>query len=496
MGEIGADFLGLPAEVLQTSMKEHQKFFSVRNAITGRIEKFVTVANRETADHGATILAGNQKVLAARLSDAKFFWENDLRVARAGMQPWLDSLSNVTFHNKMGSQAERIIRIAKLARELAPELGANPDAAEKAAQVAKADLASEMVYEFPELQGVMGRYYAQAAGLSDDISAACEEHYQPLGPSDDVPSAPVSVTVAMAEKLDILAGFWAFDEKPTGSKDPFALRRAALGVIRLILTNNLRLPLCPVLSRQLLRHEIADNLASAEERELFLMEKTANEIGRFGIFASAFRAVVDALDDDEEDPYEVTEGTWLSRIEASVPAIGSDLLQFFHDRLKVHLRDEGIRHDVIDASIAMDGNDDLHLVVARAHALSAFLATDDGENLVQGWKRAANILAQAEEKDGVSYEYGADLKFAEDDAEKALFAALDVAEAKIAPSIADEDFAAAMAAIAALRAPIDAFFDAVQVNADNDIVRRNRLNLLSRIRATCASVADLSKLEG
>jgi len=496
MGDIGADFLELPAEVLQTSMREHQKFFSVRNTTTGRIEKFITVANRETADNGATILAGNQKVLAARLADAKFFWENDLRVAKAGMQPWLDSLANVTFHHKMGSQADRIGRIATLAGELAPVLGTSADTAQNAARVAKADLASEMVYEFPELQGTMGRYYAQAAGLGDDVAAACEEHYQPLGPSDDVPTAATSVAVALAEKIDMLAGFWAFDEKPTGSKDPFALRRAALGVIRLVLTNDLRLPLGPVISRQLLRHEIADNLDSAKERELFLMEKTVDEIASRGLFASAFRAVVDALDDDEEDPYEVTEGTWLSRIEGAIPDLASDLLKFFHDRLKVHLRDEGIRHDVIDACIAMEGNDDLHLVVARAHALSAFLATEDGENLVQGWKRAANILAQAEEKDGVSYDYGADVKFAESDEERALFEALDVAEAKINPALAAEDFVTAMAAIADLRAPIDAFFEAVQVNADNDIVRRNRLNLLSRIRATCAAMADLSRLEG
>jgi len=412
------------------------------------------------------------------------------------MQPWLDSLANVTFHNKMGSQAERIKRIATLARELAPSLGADPDAAAKAAQVAKADLASEMVYEFPELQCAMGRYYAQSAGLSDEIAAACEEHYQPLGPSDDVPGAPVSVAVALAEKLDILAGFWAFDEKPTGSKDPFALRRAALGVIRLVLDNNLRLALCPVLSRQILRHEIADNLDSAQERELFLMAKTADEIASRGVFGAAFRAVVDALDDDDEAALEITQGTWLARIETSVPAMSSDLLQFFHDRLKVHLKGEGLRHDVIDAAIAMEGNDDLHLVVARAHALSGFLATEDGENLVQGWKRAANILSQAEEKDGVSYEYGADVKFAQSDEERALFAALDTAQAAITPAIAQEDFATAMGAIAALRTPIDAFFEAVQVNADNDVVRRNRLNLLSRIRATCAAVADLSRLEG
>ena len=241
MGEIGPDFMGLPPEVLQTSMREHQKFFSVRNPKTGRIENFITVANRETADHGATILAGNQKVLAARLSDAKFFWENDLRVAQAGMEPWLESLGNVTFHNKLGSQRERIGRIAGLAREIAPLVGADaelPDLAEQAARVAKADLSSEMVYEFPELQGIMGRYYAEAAGLPAEVAAACEAHYAPLGPSDEVPTAPVSVAVALADKIDTLTGFWAIDEKPTGSKDPFALRRAALGVIRLVLEND------------------------------------------------------------------------------------------------------------------------------------------------------------------------------------------------------------------------------------------------------------------
>ena len=234
LGDIGADFLDLPPEVLQTSMREHQKFFSVKNAKTGRIEKFITVANIETKDNGATILAGNQKVLAARLADAKFFWENDLRTPLADMAK---KLENVTFHNKLGSQAERVTRIAALAREIAPLVGADADEAEAAAKVAKADLMSEMVYEFPELQGVMGRYYAKSAGLSVAVAAAAQEHYSPLGPSDDVPTAPVSVAVALADKIDTLTGFWAIDEKPTGSKDPFALRRAALGVIRLVLEN-------------------------------------------------------------------------------------------------------------------------------------------------------------------------------------------------------------------------------------------------------------------
>ncbi|SLN41241.1 Glycine--tRNA ligase beta subunit [Pseudoruegeria aquimaris] len=430
MGDIAEDFLGLPPEVLQTSMKEHQKFFSVKNPATGRIEKFITVANRETKDQGKTILAGNQKVLFARLSDAKFFWENDLRVAQSDMSQWVQALDNVTFHNKLGTQGERIGRIAALAREIAPLVGADPDLAEQAARVAKADLSSEMVYEFPELQGLMGRYYAEAAGLPQEVANACEQHYSPLGPSDDVPTEAVSVAVALADKLDTLTGFWAIDEKPTGSKDPFALRRAALGVIRLVLENGVR-------------------------------------AGLGEVFAKGYPG-----------------------------ADAADLLAFFHDRLKVYLRDQGIRHDVIDACLAMEGNDDLALLVARARALQDVLATDDGENLIQGFKRANNILTQAEAKDGVEYSFGADVKFAENDEEKALFAALDTAEAAISPAIEAEDFAAAMAAMAALRGPIDAFFEAVQVNAESEIIRRNRLNLLHRIRAICGQVADLTRIEG
>ena len=430
MGQIDEEFLDLPPEVLKTSMKEHQKFFSVSNPKTGGIERFVTVANIEAADQGATILKGNQKVLAARLADAKFFWENDLREAKAGMGNWQAALENVTFHNKLGSQAARIKRIAALARDLAPVVGADPDMAEQAALVAKADLSSEMVYEFPELQGLMGRYYAEKAGMSADIAAACEAHYSPLGPSDDVPTAPVSVAVALADKLDMLTGFWAIDEKPTGSKDPFALRRAALGVIRLILDNHLTLPL-------------ADKLTSAD-----------------------------------------------------AGAGAADLLGFFQDRLKTYLRDRGIRHDVIDACIAMPQSDDLALLVKRAEALQGALGTDDGENLIQGFKRANNILSQAEEKDGVEYSFGADVKYAENEAEKVLFAALDSADKTIQPAMATQDFAAAMAAMATLRGPIDAFFEAVKINADSALVRRNRLNLLSRIRTTCLSVADLTKVEG
>ena len=448
MGAIDDAFLGLPPEVLQTSMKEHQKFFSVRNPGTGRIERFITVANIETRDHGATILAGNQKVLSARLSDARFFWDNDLRTVKTkGLEGMAAGLSAVTFHNKLGSQADRVARIEALAREIAPLVGAKPDLAAEAARVAKADLQSEMVGEFPELQGLMGRYYATAAGHDDGVPEACEMHYKPLGPSDAVPTHPVSVAVALADKIDTLTGFWAIDEKPTGSKDPYALRRAALGVIRLVLGNGVRMG-------QLSLIQTAMTVLSAQLQAAPDSENTTN---------------------------------------LEIPL---NLLSFFHDRLKVYLKDQGIRHDVIDACLAMPGNDDLTLLVKRAEALAAFLKTDDGENLLQGFKRAANILSQAEEKDGVEYSYGADIKFAETDAERALFAALDQAETAIAPAMKTEDFATAMSAMAALRAPIDAFFETVQVNTDNAVIRRNRLNLLSRIRTICLSVADLTRLDG
>ena len=485
LGDIDAEFLELPPEVLQTSMKEHQKFFSVKNPKTGRIEGFVTVANRETADNGATILAGNQKVLSARLADAKFFWENDLRVAKSesGMEAWTAQLSNVTFHNKLGTQAERIDRIAALAREIAPVVGADADLAEQAAKVAKADLSSEMVYEFPELQGLMGRYYAEAAGLPQEVANACEMHYSPLGPSDDVPTEPVSVAVALADKLDTLTGFWAIDEKPTGSKDPFALRRAALGVIRLVLENDVRFSLDRFFDGHLVRIEGAldASLPSAEIASLLA------EIAEHGVFGAAFRTVKESLGD-------LAEGSFLD-LETRVPDLSVDLLSFFHDRLKVFLRDQGIRHDVIDACIAMEGNDDLTLLVKRARALEDFLKSEDGTNLLQGFKRANNILTQAEAKDGVEYSYGADVKFAEDESEKELFAALAASEGAISSAIEAEDFAAAMGGMAALRAPVDAFFEAVQVNSDKDVVRRNRLNLLSQIRKVCGQVADLTRIE-
>jgi glycyl-tRNA synthetase beta chain len=429
MGAIAPEFLDLPPEVLQTSMREHQKFFSARDG-SGRITHFVTVANVETEDQGATILAGNARVLAARLSDARFFWENDLRVAKAGMAEWAEGLKAVTFHNLLGSQADRVGRIAALAAQIAPMVGADAEGAGRAGRAAKLDLRSAMVGEFPELQGVMGRYYALAAGEPPAIADAARDHWAPRGAEDAVPTAPVSVAVALADRIDTLTGFWAIGETPTGSKDPFALRRAALGVIRIVLSNGLRLRLAQVMAA------------------------------------------------------------------ARADARADDLLAFFHDRLKVHLREQGIRHDVIDAVLALPGSDDLALVVARAGALAAFLATEDGGNLVQGFRRANNILTQAEAKDGVEYSFGPDARLAQVPAEAALFAALDAAEAAIAPAMAAEDFAAAMRAMAGLRAPVDAFFEAVQINTDNAVVRRNRLNLLHRIRAVCGGVGDLGRIEG
>ena len=466
LGEIGEEFLDLPPEVLQTSMRVHQKFFSARDS-SGRITHFIAVADRETADKGATIMAGNQKVLRARLSDAKFFWENDLRVARDGMKAWTDMLGKVTFHNRLGSQAERIDRISALAGEIASALGADPDRAISAALIAKADLSSEMVYEFAELQGIMGEHYARAAGCSDEVARVAREHYQPLGPSDDVPNGHLSIAVALADKIDTLAGFWAIDEKPTGSKDPFALRRAALGVIRLILENDLRLSFVEIATKPGLRAALAveehdSGAAGRSEEARALHDKTGGDPG-------------------------IGDGDL---------ALPRGILEFLHDRMKVFLRGRGLRHDVIDACLAMPGADDLTLLVKRSTALSAFLDTEDGENLTQGFKRAHNILKQAEEKDGVEYARDPDPELAETGEERSLFDALEGAEAAIRPAMRAEDFESAMSAIANLRGPIDGFFDAVQVNAADESMRRNRLNLLHRISEACLAVSDLNRIEG
>ncbi len=432
VGEVEERFRSLPPEVLQTSMKEHQKFFSLRDPKSGQITGFVTVANIEAADGGAKIVAGNQRVLRARLADAEFFYHNDLK---NGLESALEKLQLVTFHNKIGDQSSRIDRIRQLSREISPLVGADPDLSDRAAQLAKADLATEMVYEFPELQGLMGRYYAEAAGEPAEVSTAIEAHYQPLGPTAAVPTEPVSIAVALADKIDTLTAFWAIDEKPTGSGDPFALRRAALGVIRILL-------------------------------------ETEKRIRLRGLFAERIRG------------FEASE------------TVADDLLAFFADRLKVYLRDDGVRHDVIDAVFRLPGQDDLVDVTARVRALQELLGSETGANLLAAFKRANNILTAEEKNDGVEYSLDPNPRLAEESAEKALFAALDAADAAIGPRLDQEDYPAAMGEMAKLRAPLDAFFDDVIVNAENDIIRRNRLCLLNRIRVTMGKVADFSAIEG
>jgi glycyl-tRNA synthetase beta chain len=502
MGRIEPRFLDLPPEVLQTSMRENQKFFSLRDPATARITAYLVVANRETADDGRTILAGNARVLTARLADAEFFWRNDLRTPLDAM---LAKLDHVTFHGKLGTQGERIARIAALARELAPAVDADPDLAEGAARFAKADLASQMVYEFPELQGTMGRYYAERAGEPPEVAAAAPEHYAPLGPADAAPTAPVSVAVALADKLDTLTGFWAIDEKPTGSKDPFALRRAALGVVRCTVERDVRVPLLSMLRQGIRTHvEHGYRYRSGKEQMARIIEANLERLSpefheRYGKgWRNLLSDVYPILRADMWET-EVRHGLLIEVVkseEGRVVAGADSLLSFLADRLKVHLRSEGIRHDVIDACFQLGGQDDLVLLVARVRALQAFLATEDGEHLLTGYKRATNILEQEERKDGVEYSLDPDPRLAETPAERALFAALDTAEAAIAPALAAEDFAAAMTALARLRAPIDAFFDTTTVNAESPVVRRNRLCLLNRIRSVMNRVAVFSAVEG
>lgn len=434
MGSFDRDYLAIPAEVIRATIRNNQKCFVVRDPATGMlVNKFVLIANIEATDGGSAIIHGNERVIRARLSDAKFFYETDLKTK---LEDRLYKFDQIVFHEKLGTQAQRIARIGQLAGELAPLVGADAAKVRRAAQLAKADLLTEVVGEFPEVQGLMGRYYALAQGEDKSVAAAIEEHYKPQGPADRVPTDPVSIAVALADKLDILVGFWAIDEKPTGSKDPYALRRAALGVIRLILDNGLRL--------------------------------------RIGDVARGHAASVLA---DSKDPT-------------------SDLLSFFADRLKVQLREQGARHDLVDAVFALEGQDDLLLVVRRVEALGKFLDSDDGKNLLAGIKRAANILRIEEKKDGKSYSGAVDASKLDQAEEKALAAAVAAAQKDAAAAVAKEDFAAAMTALAKLRPAVDAFFDKVTVNADDKAVRENRLTLLNQIRAATLPVADFSKIAG
>lgn len=443
MGAFEEAFLDIPDEVIRATIRANQKCFVLKDPKTGRLaNRFVLVSNLVATDGGKAIVAGNGRVIRARLSDAKFFWDTD---RKSTLESRLGKFENITFHEKLGSQADRIARIAKLARELAPAVGADPDLAEKAARLAKADLLTEVVGEFPEVQGLMGRYYAQLEGLPEEIAAASEDHYKPQGPSDRVPTAPVSVAVALADKIDTLVGFWAIDEKPTGSKDPYALRRAALGVVRIVLENGLRLALSRLI-----------------EASYTLVDSHIRGPGEFG----------------------------------GADSVQEGLLAFFADRLKVHLREQGARHDLVDAVFALEGQDDLLLVVRRVEALGRFLATDDGKNLLAGYKRAANILRIEEKKDAVAYTGGVDAALLEAPEEKALAEAIASAAPRIDEALAREDFEGAMGVIATLRAPVDAFFEKVTVNAPDAALRANRLRLLADIRTATRAIADFERIEG
>lgn len=457
MGDMDPSFLDLPPEVIKLSMRTHQKYFAVRDPAKGEGQlapKFIVVANLDAADGGRKIAEGNSRVLSARLNDARFFWDNDRKVS---LESRFEKLGNIVFHEKLGTVKDKAERVMALAKELAPKVGADPAQAERAAKLAKCDLVSDMVGEFAELEGVMGRYYATLQKEPQAIADAVRDHYKPKGPGDQVPSDPVGIAVALADKLDTLAGFWSNGIKPTGSGDPFGLRRAALGVIRVVLANQKQLPLASTLHSASKPHY-------ANTESLVIGDATTNK----EIAERSFGPGSDLV---------------------------QDLLAFFADRLKVHLREQGARHDLIDAVFAL-GEDDLVLIVKRVEALGEFLATEDGKNLLAGYKRAANILTIEEKKDGKSYS-GQGVAMAGDPPEvDALVTALAKAAPEASAALEQEDFAGAMRALSKLRGPVDAFFDKVTVNADKPDVRENRLRILSQIRDALGRVADFSKVEG
>jgi len=476
MGSFDKAFLAIPEEVIRATIRNNQKCFVLRDTQTAKLtNKFILVANEEASDGGKAIIAGNERVIRARLSDAKFFYETDLKTK---LEARLPKFEHIVFHEKLGTQAERIKRIEQLADELAVTLSkSRPDffdgkllsagdfqreqeayraKAKRAALLCKTDLLTDVVGEFPEQQGLMGRYYAEAQGEDEAVAHAIEDHYKPKGPDDLVPGDPVSIAVALADKIDTLVGFWAIDEKPTGSKDPYALRRAALGVIRIVLDNKLRLRLLEIVAKH---HGVMAGLVPAIHALLHAKKKD-----------------VDARHKAGHD--------------------GLSLLSFFADRLKVQLRDKGARHDLVDAVFALGGQDDLLLIVRRVEALGKFLATDDGKNLLAGVKRASNILSIEEKKDKRTFVGAPDSKLLKDSEEKALAEAIATAKKDASAAIAKEDFAAAMSAMAKLRPRVDAFFDKVTVNADDKALRENRLKLLNEIREATRAVADFSKIEG
>jgi glycyl-tRNA synthetase beta chain len=457
LGRIDERFMDVPPEVLITSMRTHQRYFATRGKDGRLAPRFVVAANIVPNDGGRTIVHGNERVLRARLSDAKFFWDQDRKVR---LEERVPALRDIVFHARLGTLAEKVSRLEALSAEIAGAIGADADEARAAARLAKADLVTGMVGEFPELQGVMGRYYALQQGEDPAVADAVAEHYKPLGPSDRCPQAPVSVAVALADKLDTLVGFFAIDERPTGSKDPYALRRAALGVIRLIVENGLRLPLVPAL-------RAADRLMRST------MVQLAGNGGPAVLSVNRPRA-------------------GFGEMEATI----GDLLDFFADRLKVTLRDQGVRHDLVDAVFALGGEDDLVRLLARVRALQEFLGTEAGANLLAAYRRASNIVRIEEKKDGRAHGGDPDPALLEQEEERALFRALSDARERAVPLLAQEDFAGCMAVLSDLRGPVDAFFERVTVNTDRPDLRVNRLRLLSQIRATLDRVAEFSRVEG
>jgi len=471
MGAIDPEFMEVPAEVLTESMRAHQKYFALETAGGKLAPRFITVANIEAEDGGAAIIAGNERVLRARLADARFFWDQD---RKASLESRVAKLSEITFHAKLGTVAEKVDRMESLAAELCDFIpGADRDKARSAAHLAKADLTTGMVAEFPELQGVMGRYYALHDGEHTETAEAIAQHYSPKGPGDVCPTAPTAIAVALADKIDSLVGFFAIDEKPTGSRDPFALRRAALGVIRIVTENGLRLPLITAIKNSYA--SVEDSIDRGTVR-VSIGPKTVTESG------SSFQL---------KETHKIS----------SADVVAEDLLHFFADRLKVQMRAQGVRHDLIEAVFATPkpeggAEDDLVRLLARVAALAAFLETEDGANLLTAYKRAANIVAIEEKKDKTAYDGEITHDLLEQQEEGALFEALGLARGRIQALLAAENFTVAMEELAKLRPPVDAFFDSVTVNCDNKKLRANRLRLLGHIRAALNTVADFSRIEG
>ena len=481
MGSFEKEFLSIPGEVIRATIRNNMKCFVVSDPKTGKLtNKFILTANIEASDGGKAIVAGNERVIRARLSDAKFFYETDLKTRLEDRLPKFD---RIVFHEKLGTQGERIERIERLAGEIAPLVGADVEKTKRAARLAKADLLTEVVGEFPELQGLMGKYYALAQGEDASVAAASEEHYKPQGPTDRVPTDPVSIAVALADKIDMLVGFWAIDEKPTGSKDPYALRRAALGMIRVVLDNNLRIKLSGLLVSPVMRVLDKHVLLTSPEQHSTMR----SQLWQAPASHEAVLAILSKLLDYGVNP------KWLVEEKLRKPIV--ELLAFFADRLKVQLREQGARHDLVDAVFALEGQDDLLMVVRRVEALGKFLDTDDGKNLLAGTKRAANILRIEEKKDGRTYDGAPDAALYSLGEEKTLAKAIEQVKAEASAAVAKEDFASAMTAMAKLRPAVDAFFDKVMVNDDDPKVRENRLKLLNQIRAATRAVADFSRIQ-